>query len=70
MTTHSRTLAEALPEEISRVEEIIKIYDTVPGGELASVLMKDLVERAKQATLDGDTVAMLRTYNELIEWSM
>jgi len=58
-------LAEALPEEMNRVKELIKEYDKIPTGVFGATVMKDLITKAEKATLEVDTVAMLRCYEAL-----
>lgn len=68
MTTESRSLAEALPLEIERVKELIKLYEDPMlkgAGDLACALMKMDIDKAEKATQEQDTVAMLRAYQEL-----
>lgn len=67
-STKSSTLAEALPVEIKRVKELIEIYsdpNLKGAGDLAVALMKIDVKKAEDATLLGDTVGMINSYNEL-----
>lgn len=64
------SLAEQLPKEIERVQEIVKIYEEVPGGKLSARLMRNDIERAQKSILDGDTVQMIRLYKELSTWEL
>lgn len=66
MTTKSLTLAEALPREIKRVrEEVMPVYETIPTGAFAVLMMKQDLLKASAAIVDQDTVAMLRAYEAL-----
>lgn len=72
MGTHSLSLAEALPLEIKRVKEIIEMYrDPVLNGvgELAAHLMEMDIQKAEEATLNWDTIKMIRAYNALKEYT-
>lgn len=64
-------IIEGIQQEVLRVREIAEIYkETGPAGELAVMLMsKDVVE-AEQAIATGDTVAMIRLYNDLKDWEV
>lgn len=59
------TLAEALPKEIERVQEIIIEYSKIPAGALAAHVMKESVKAAIKATAEGDVVQMLVCYEDL-----
>ena len=62
------SLAEALPKEIERVNELIKIYEDPllkGAGHFAAAMMKVSVKEAIQVPTEQDTVKMLRSYYEL-----
>lgn len=60
------SLAEALPREIQRVrEEVLPLYQTIPTGALAVLLMKQDLLSASAAIADGDVVAQIRAYEAL-----
>jgi hypothetical protein len=59
------TLADALPREIERVQELIPLYKSVPMGFIAASLMQQSIKQAHAAMMAGDLVAMLRVYNDL-----
>lgn len=62
MTT---SLADALPLEIERVQELISIYMSVPMGHLAASMMKASIKQAHQSMMEGDLVGMLRACDDL-----
>lgn len=65
----ARTLAEALPQEIERVKELVKLYRSIgPAGEIAARLMELDIKSAESATTNQDTVAMLRAFYKLQGW--
>lgn len=64
------TLAESLPLEIERVQEIIGIYEQTPGGRIAAALMKNDVAKAQKAMSEGDVEAMLKVCRDLQGWSL
>lgn len=68
--TRSRTLGEALPEECARVRKIKAAYDSVPGCEIAAMMMEGSLRLADQAMVSGDIVAMLRCYEDLKGYSL
>jgi hypothetical protein len=61
----SETLADALPREIERVQELITIYESVPMGFLAASMMRQSIKQAHAAMMAGDVVAMLRCHEDL-----
>ena len=58
-------LAEALPKEIERVQDLIPIYESVSMGFIAAGLMRKSIKAAHSAMVAGDVVAMLRAYEDL-----
>lgn len=66
MTSDPVSLAEALPLEIQRIrEEVMPIYQTIPTGALAVLMMKQDLLKASAAMAEQDTVGMLRAYEAL-----
>lgn len=66
MRTESKSLAEALPIEQARVRELLTQYRQIGGaGLFGALMMEQALGRADQAAVQGDTVAMLRSYEEL-----
>jgi hypothetical protein len=65
-------LIEGLQTEMNRVREIIKEYESLPGGAglLASGFMKGSIKSAERAISSGDTVEMLRSYKALQEYEL
>lgn len=66
--TRSRTLAEALPEEMARVRALIIEYRSPilkGAGDIVAMMMEASLQRADKAVMDGDTVAMLQAYEDL-----
>lgn len=64
------TLAESLPKEIERVQEIIKEYEQVPMGHIAAALMKYDIKKANEAMISGDLVGMIQAHQALKDYSM
>lgn len=67
---HSRTLAEALPEEMARVrDEVMPAYQSIgPAGGFALAMMRADLDRAAKAMAESDTVGMLRAYEALCKY--
>ena len=59
------TLADALPKEQRRVRELLPIYDEIPAGKFAAMLMRQSLFNAELAASSGDVVAMLAAYEDL-----
>ena len=65
-TTRSYTLAEALPMEQERCRGLLQIYKEIgPAGTFGAYIIEEALKRADKAASSHDTVAMLRSYNEL-----
>lgn len=62
------TLADALPEQITRVQGIITQYKSVPNGQFAAALMQQDIDAAHKAMMEGDLAAMIAVYKDLSEW--
>lgn len=59
------SLATALPEQQKRVRELLPLYEAIPTGAFAAMLMRAALTRAEQAASSGDVIAMLQSYEEL-----
>lgn len=62
------TLADALPREIQRVQELLPSYDEIPTGVFAATMMRESIKAAHRAMVEGDVVAMIRAYEDLKEY--
>ncbi len=56
------SLGEAYPKELARVREVLKVYEEIPAGRFAVIMISDLLRRAEAAIARGDTVAMIELY--------
>lgn len=63
--TEPMTLAQALPREIERVQELLPLYDAIPTGIFAATMMRNSIKIAHEAMMNGDVVEMLRVYEDL-----
>lgn len=60
------TLGSALPDEMARCEELIKLYDALGNnGRFASGMIKAHLAQAQQAIDAKDPLAMLEVYKIL-----
>lgn len=61
------SLAEALPQEIARVSELIGRYESLPNGvgKIGAALMRISVQAAIAAISEGDLVGMMRAHEDL-----
>jgi hypothetical protein len=69
MSEETKTLGEALPQQMARVrDELIPAYISIgPPGTFGLLMLRQALDRAAKAMAEGDTVAMLRSYQELKE---
>jgi hypothetical protein len=64
--TKSLTLAEAFPLEQARLRELCDAYrDIGPAGAFGLAMIRLTLKRADEAAASHDTVAMLRSYEEM-----
>lgn len=61
------TLGDELPKEMARVRDhLMPLYQGIgPAGGFALAIMRNSLDRAAKAMAEGDTVAMMRAYQEL-----
>lgn len=61
------TLGEELPKEMARVRDVLMpMYRGIgPAGGFALAMMRTSLDRATKAMAEGDTVKMLRVYEDL-----
>lgn len=62
------SLGDALPKEISRVQEMYAEYMSIPAGFIAASLMKIDLDFAVKASTSGDLIAMIQAYEKLKEY--
>jgi hypothetical protein len=62
----ANTLGDALPREMARVrDEVLPEYDAIPAGIFAATMMRQSLDAAARAMVEGDTVAMIQCYEDL-----
>lgn len=60
------SLGEEYPGEQARVRELLSTYkDIGPAGQLGHAMIEQVLQRADQAVVEGDVVAMLRSFEEM-----
>jgi hydrogenase maturation factor len=60
------SLAEALPKEIERCQELLEEYVEIGGpGRFACVMLKQEIKEAVDAQASGDVVQMVVAYKKL-----
>lgn len=64
------SLADALPREIERVQELLPLYDAIPTGVFAATMMRESIKQAHAAMVAGDVVSMIRCYENLKGYSV
>jgi argininosuccinate lyase len=65
-------LIEGLHQEMDRVREIIKEYDSLPNGSgaFASGMMKFSIKNAEEKIATGDTIGMMQAFKDLKEYQL
>lgn len=62
------TLADALPNEMSRVREVLGFYKQIgPAGMVGAAMIERDLRAADAAVISGDEVSMLRSFEALIQ---
>lgn len=62
------SLAEALPNEMARVREVLGIYKSLgPVGMFGAAMIEQDLRAADAAVMSGDVVRMLQAYQTLKE---
>lgn len=59
------SLAEELPIEIKRNQELKSIYNGIPTGFIGASLIQLDIDAAVKSLADGDVIAMLQAYEKL-----
>lgn len=57
------------PKEQARVRELLTQYKAIgPAGMFGAAMIEQALQRADQAAISGDVVAILRSFEELKGW--
>jgi hypothetical protein len=66
ITETPTTLAEALPEEIQRCQELLTQYAAIgPAGTIGAMFIRQDIAAAHKAMMEGDLVGMIRAHEKL-----
>lgn len=63
------SVAEELPKEMTRVRELLPLYDAIPSGVFAASMMRNDLDRAARALASGDVVQIVEVYQSLKGYS-
>lgn len=62
------SVGEEFPKEQARVRELLTVYKKIgPAGAFGALMLEQALQRADQAAISGDVVAVLRSFQELKE---
>lgn len=62
------SIGEDYPKEQARLRELLPLYRGIgPAGIFGATMIEMTLQRADQAAISGDLVAMLRCYQEMRE---
>lgn len=65
------TVGTALPKEMARVRDnIIPVYQTIPTGAFATIMMRRDLDNAARAMAEGDVVGMIAALEALKEYKL
>lgn len=65
------TLGDELPRQMARVrDELLPVYDAIPGGQFAAAFMRADLDAAAKAMIEGDVVEMVRVCKKLQDWKL
>ena len=60
------SVGEEFPKQQARARDLLKQYrDIGPAGTFGALMIEQALQRADQAAMSGDVVAILRSYHEL-----
>lgn len=66
----TRSLADALPDEIARVTKILGHYVEIgPAGAPGALMIRTSLDLATRALARGDVIAMILAYEDLKEYT-
>lgn len=63
------SLDEEYPKQQARLRELLEAYTEIgPAGAFGHAVISNVLRRADQAAIEGDTLAMIRIYQEMKEF--
>lgn len=65
--TDVTTVGDDFPVQQARVRELIRVYRELPNrvGTFGAIMMEGVLQRADEAAISGDIVAILHSYDEM-----
>ena len=60
-------IIEGIQQEVVRCRELLKEYEAIPQGAFGAIMLKQIIAKAETAIAHGDTIEMIRLYQELKE---
>jgi hypothetical protein len=59
-------LVQGIQEQIERNQEILKLYEAIgPAGAFGALMIRNAIQKGKDALGSGDVVEMLAAYKDL-----
>ena len=58
-------LMDGLHEKLKRAKELQKHYESINTGTFGVAVIEQAIDRAELSIRNGDTIGMLKSYNEL-----
>lgn len=60
------SVGEDMPRQMARVrDEMLPVFDGIPGGAIAALMMRAALDEAAAALAQGDIVRVLLAYEQL-----
>lgn len=60
------SVGEDFPKQQARARELLQQYRSIgPAGAFGALMIEQAIQRADQAAISGDVVAIVRSYEEL-----
>ena len=58
-------LIDGLNIELKRAKELLEVYESIPTGGFGAVMIRQTIDHAERSVQTGNTVEMLKAYQEL-----
>lgn len=70
MMSETKSLGDALPEEIARVTKLLGQYIAIgPDGTFGAIMIRASLASATRALAEGDVIAMITAFQDLQAYS-
>lgn len=64
----TKSVGEEFPKQQARVREVLQSYREIgPAGTFGASIIEQTLRRADEAAMSGDVVAIVRSYQEMLE---